>query len=63
MSLIVADSGCDLRTQEVRVPFARVPLRIVVGGTEYEDKESRTKNFFWGIVLVALIVGIYFYFN
>ena len=30
---------------------------------EYEDKESRTKNFFWGIVLVALIVGIYFYFN
>ena len=40
MSLIVADSGCDLRTQEVRVPFARVPLRIVVGGTEYEDKES-----------------------
>ena len=40
MSLIVADSGCDLRTQEVRVPFARVPLRIVVGGTEYEDTES-----------------------
>ena len=30
---------------------------------EYEDKEYRTKNFFWGIVLVALIVGIYFYFN
>ena len=30
---------------------------------EYEDKESRDKNFFWGIVLVALIVGIYFYFN
>lgn len=30
---------------------------------EYEDKESRTKNLFWGIVLVALIVGIYFYFN
>ena len=30
---------------------------------EYEEKESRTKNFFWGIVLVALIVGIYFYFN
>lgn len=30
---------------------------------EYEDKEYRKKNFFWGIVLVALIVGIYFYFN
>ena len=30
---------------------------------EYEDKESRTKNFFWGIVLVALIVGIYLHFN
>ena len=30
---------------------------------EYEDKEYRKKNLFWGIVLVALIVGIYFYFN
>lgn len=30
---------------------------------EYEDKKSRTKNLFWGILLVALIVGIYFYFN
>ena len=30
---------------------------------EYEEKESRKKNFIWGIVLVALIVGIYFYFN
>lgn len=30
---------------------------------EYEDKESRKKNLFWGILLVALIVGIYFYFN
>ena len=30
---------------------------------EYEDKEYRKKNIFWGILLVALIVGIYFYFN
>ena len=30
---------------------------------EYEDKEYRKKNLFWVIVLVALIVGIYFYFN
>ena len=30
---------------------------------EYEDKKYRTKNIFWGILLVALIVGIYFYFN
>lgn len=30
---------------------------------EYEDKEYRKKNIFWGIVLVVLIVGIYFYFN
>lgn len=30
---------------------------------EYEEKESKKKNLFWGIVLVALIVGIYFYFN
>lgn len=30
---------------------------------EYEDKESRKKNLFWGILLVAVIVGIYFYFN
>ena len=30
---------------------------------EYEEKESRKKNLFWGIILVALIVGIYFYFN
>ena len=30
---------------------------------EYEDKKSRTKNLFWVILLVALIVGIYFYFN
>lgn len=30
---------------------------------EYEDKKSRTKNLFWGIVLVVLIVVIYFYFN
>ena len=30
---------------------------------EYEDKKYRTKNLFWGILLVALIVGIYFYFN
>ena len=30
---------------------------------EYEDREYREKNLFWGIVLVALIVGIYFYFN
>lgn len=30
---------------------------------EYEDKKSRTKNLFWGILLVALIVEIYFYFN
>lgn len=30
---------------------------------EYEDKEYRKKNLFWGIILVALIVGIYFYFN
>lgn len=30
---------------------------------EYEEKESRKKNIFWGILLVALIVGIYFYFN
>lgn len=30
---------------------------------EYEEKESRKKNFIWGIVLVALIAGIYFYFN
>ena len=30
---------------------------------EYENKKSRTKNLFWGIFLVALIVGIYFYFN
>ena len=30
---------------------------------EYEEKESRKKNFIWGSVLVALIVGIYFYFN
>ena len=30
---------------------------------EYEEKESKKKNLFWGIVLVVLIVGIYFYFN
>lgn len=30
---------------------------------EYEDKEYRKKNIFWGILLVALIVVIYFYFN
>ena len=30
---------------------------------ENEDKEYRKKNIFWGILLVALIVGIYFYFN
>ena len=30
---------------------------------ENEDKKSRTKNLFWGIVLVVLIVVIYFYFN
>lgn len=30
---------------------------------KYEDKEYRKKNIFWGILLVALIVGIYFYFN
>lgn len=30
---------------------------------EYEEKEYRKKNIFWGILLVALIVGIYFYFN
>mgnify|MGYP000940341935 FL=1 len=30
---------------------------------EYEDKEYRKKNIFWGILLVALIVGIYLYFN
>lgn len=30
---------------------------------EYEHKEYRKKNIFWGILLVALIVGIYFYFN
>lgn len=30
---------------------------------EYEDKEYRKKNIFWGILFVALIVGIYFYFN
>lgn len=43
MITIIADSGCDLLSlQQVtdRVAYSRVPLRIIVGGTEFIDSPT-----------------------
>lgn len=48
---IVADSSCDLPSDELQgsgVSFAKVPLKIIVGNTQYVDDDSLNVNIMLG---------------
>ena len=66
ISLVVYKDGEKREVSRTAIPSEILKYFEKAGekaSDEYEDKEYRKKNLFWGIVLVVLIVGIYFYFN